>query len=71
MSSPFRQGQIVWATIPDPRGGNEKSRPAVIVTATAEIEASGQVQVAAITTLIRQTSFSETVELPAAPSGHT
>jgi len=70
MSSPFRQGQIVWATIPDPRGGNAKSRPAVIVTATDEIDAAGEVQVAAVTTLIGQTSFSETVELPSAPSGH-
>ena len=70
MSSPFSQGQIVWVTIPDPRGGNPKSRPAVIVTATADIDPSGEVQVAAITTLIGQTPFSETVELPSVASGH-
>lgn len=60
----------MWATIPDPRGGNEKARPAVVVTATADIDATGDVQLAAITTLSGQAPFSETVELPFAPSGH-
>ena len=70
MSSPLRQGAIVWVTIPDPRGGNPKARPAVILTATAEIDPGGDVQVAAVTTLIGQASFSETVELPAESTGH-
>jgi hypothetical protein len=51
MSSPFRQGRIVWATVPDPRGGNPKTRPVVTLTATAEIPSAGEVQVAAITTM--------------------
>lgn len=66
----FSQGRIVWATITDSHGGNEKQRPAVIVTATHEIDPAGEVQVAAITTLIGQAPFSETVELPHAPTGH-
>ena len=70
MSSPFHQGQIVWVTIPDPRGTNAKSRPAVVVTATADIDAAGDVQVAAVTTLTGQAPFSETVELPSSPTGH-
>lgn len=64
------QGRIVWATIPDSHGGNEKRRPAVIVTATREMDSAGDVQVAAITPLIGQAPFSETVELPHAPNGH-
>jgi mRNA-degrading endonuclease toxin of MazEF toxin-antitoxin module len=70
MSSPLRQGAIVWATVPDPRGGNPKSRPAVVLTATADIDPAGAVQVAAVTTLTGQAPFSETVELPAAAGGH-
>src|SRR5688500_13560628 len=70
MPSPFQQGQIVWATVPDPRGGNEKTRPVVIVTATADISAAGDVQVVAVTTLTGQAPFSETVELPSSPAGH-
>ena len=67
---PLSQGQIVWATIADSHGGNPKTRPAVIVTPTAEITDTGDVQVAAITTLIAQAPFSETVELPSDPAGH-
>lgn len=70
MSAPFRQGQIVWATVPDPRGGNDKTRPVVIVTADPEITTTGDVQVVAVTTLTGQAPFSETVELPFTPSGH-
>jgi mRNA-degrading endonuclease toxin of MazEF toxin-antitoxin module len=64
------QGQIVWATITDSHGGNPKARPAVVVTPTAEINPTGDVQVAAITTLVAQAPFSETVELPSDPAGH-
>ncbi|MBA4190233.1 MAG: hypothetical protein C0467_19785 [Planctomycetaceae bacterium] len=68
--SSLRQGQIVWATLPDSRGGNSKARPAVLVTATAEIDPAGKVQVAAITTLTGQAPFTETVELPFDSAGH-
>lgn len=64
------QGRIVWATVPDSRGENEKARPAVILTATAEIDPTGEIQVAAITTLTGQAPFAETVELPSSPTGH-
>lgn len=70
MASPLSQGRIVWATIPDPRGGNPKTRPAVVLTATADIAPTGDVQVAAITTMIGQSPFSETVPLPSEPAGH-
>jgi mRNA-degrading endonuclease toxin of MazEF toxin-antitoxin module len=70
MPSPLSQGQIVWVTVPDPRGGNPKSRPAVIVTAAADIGTTGEVQVAAVTTMIGQAPFAETVELPSDAAGH-
>lgn len=70
MSSPLSQGRIVWVTVPDPRGGNAKSRPAVILTLTADIDPTGEVQLAAVTTLIGQSPFSETVELPSDTTGH-
>ena len=70
MSSPLVQGRIVWATVPDPRGGNAKARPAEVVTATADIDPAGEVQVAAITTLVGQAPFAETVELPWSAGGH-
>jgi mRNA-degrading endonuclease toxin of MazEF toxin-antitoxin module len=70
MSSFLVQGRIIWATLPDPRGGNEKARPAVIVTSTNNVLPGGQVEVAAITTLIGHAPFSETVELPFSTTGH-
>ena len=68
--SALSQGRIVWATVPDPRGGNAKARPAVILTPTAEIDPTGEVQLAAVTTLTGQAPFSETVELPSDAAGH-
>lgn len=65
------QGRIVWATLPDSRGGNPKTRPAVILTRTADIDPTGDVQLAAVTTLVGQAPFAETVELPfVAGTGH-
>ncbi len=71
MPSSFAQGRIVWVTIADPRGGNAKARPAVILSATNSIVAGGLVEIAAITTLIGEAPFSETVELPFLSSGHS
>lgn len=60
----------MWATIPDSHGGNAKSRPAIIVTPTKDIDPDGEIQLAAITTLTGDAPFSETVELPFDPCGH-
>jgi mRNA-degrading endonuclease toxin of MazEF toxin-antitoxin module len=70
MSSPLTQGRIVRATIRDSQGGNEKTRPAVVVTATAEIASAGVVVVAAITSDLGRARSSETVELPWHTDGH-
>jgi mRNA-degrading endonuclease toxin of MazEF toxin-antitoxin module len=65
----YHQGQIVRVTIHDSLGGNVKTRPAVIVTPTAEISPAGAVAVAAITTDLGRAGFSETVLLPWHPNG--
>ncbi len=70
MSSRIEYGRIVWAVIPDSRDGNPKSRPAVVITPNEEIEFDGKVEVLAITTLLGEAPFSETVELPFDPVGH-
>ena len=44
------RGSIVWMELPDPQGHNLKSRPAVIVTPDAEIQAGGEVRVVGIST---------------------
>ncbi|HET6574778.1 MAG TPA: type II toxin-antitoxin system PemK/MazF family toxin [Fimbriiglobus sp.] len=70
MSSPLTQGRIVRVTIRDSQGGNAKTRPAVVVTATAEIAAADVVVVAAITSDLGRARSSETVELPWHPDRH-
>lgn len=67
---PLAQGGIVWVTIPDSQGGNPKKRPAVIVSATADIGSGGFVRVAAITTDVGRTRSSDTVAVPTLPAGH-
>ena len=64
------QGSIVWAVIPDSRGGNPKNRPAVVLTSNSQIDPQGEVELAAITSLLGDARFSETVELPWHPDGH-
>lgn len=68
--SPLSQGRIVWVTVSDPRGGNAKHRPAVIISPADEIDPGGEVLVAAITTQLGQSRFADTVELPSLPTGH-
>src|SRR4029077_19453103 len=49
MSSPG-YGRIIWVEILDPQGRNPKCRPAVILTADADIRPDGEVWVVAIST---------------------
>ncbi|MBX9622839.1 MAG: type II toxin-antitoxin system PemK/MazF family toxin [Gemmataceae bacterium] len=67
MGSPPDQGRIVWATGPDPQGGNPKRRPWVVVSGPYP---DGTVLVAAVTTLVGQAPFAATVPLPFAAGGH-
>jgi mRNA-degrading endonuclease toxin of MazEF toxin-antitoxin module len=68
--SPLQQGRIIWATICDPNGKNPKERPAVIVTATAELRADGPIVVVAITSRLKDPLSPDHVELPWQRGGH-
>jgi mRNA-degrading endonuclease toxin of MazEF toxin-antitoxin module len=57
-------------TIADSRGGNPKTRPAVVLTETNAIGSATEIQVAAVTTQMGVAPFSDTVELPSSPTGH-
>ena len=67
MPATFAQGSIVWVEIADSHGGNIKGRPAIVVSSE---DGDGFIRVAAITTLIGQAPFAETVELPHDATGH-
>jgi len=64
------QGRIVWVTVPDSRGGNTKTRPAVVLTSDSELGTATELQVTAVTTLMGEAPFAHTVELPSDPNGH-
>jgi len=63
-------GRIVWATLTDTQGGNEKRRPAVIVAAPSDIDPLRIAIVAGVTTDMGRARFEETVELPHHAAGH-
>lgn len=61
-------GSVVWAELEDPNGFR-KVRPAVVVTATADIAAGQPVRVAAITTRLTSPLPDDHVLLPWQPEG--
>jgi mRNA-degrading endonuclease toxin of MazEF toxin-antitoxin module len=63
-------GSIVWIELPDPQGKNPKRRPAVVVTAAADLVSATEVWVAAITTRIDALADDERVDLPWHRDGH-
>lgn len=67
------QGSIVWARVSDPRGGNEKERPIVIISSMHDIEHHNDVvAVAASTSSALQDPIPENcVSLPYHPQGNT
>lgn len=72
MSEPqgkLAQGTIVWAQITDARG-QIKRYPAVILTATGEIDPGSPIQCVAITTSFPEPPPREYVELPWFPGRH-
>jgi mRNA-degrading endonuclease toxin of MazEF toxin-antitoxin module len=63
------QGDIVWATIRDPRGKNPKQRRAVVITATEDI--TDEVDLAAISTKFDPNHVPpHWIEIPWHPNGH-
>jgi mRNA-degrading endonuclease toxin of MazEF toxin-antitoxin module len=66
----LQQGRIVWVTVCDPNGKNPKERPAVIITATAEIKPGQPIVAVAITGTLENPLPPAYVELPWHRSGH-
>lgn len=60
----LQQGRIIWVTVCDPNGENPKERPAVIITATSEIELDKPIVAVAITGTLKDPLPPEYVELP-------
>jgi hypothetical protein len=67
----LKQGSIVRARVADPRGGNEKVRPLVVITPTREISANEPLLGVAITGSFSDPLKGDEVPLPYHPSGAT
>jgi mRNA-degrading endonuclease toxin of MazEF toxin-antitoxin module len=63
VSIPCR-GRIIWVEITDSHGHNPKCRPAVILTATEEIQPESEVWVVGVSTQADATPAEVSVELP-------
>ena len=70
MPAPLGPGRIVTVTVRDPQGGNEKRRPAVVVSRTSEIVETGLAVVVAVTSDIGRARSTDAVPLPGHPDGH-
>ena len=58
------RGHVVEIVVPDPRGKNEKRRPVVILTSTAEIPTAETLVAAAISTQLADPLPPDWIELP-------
>jgi mRNA-degrading endonuclease toxin of MazEF toxin-antitoxin module len=63
------QGRVVLVEVFDPQDRNPKSRPAVIISETSEIEAEGLIACVAITTMVPDKVPDDCVLLPFDPTG--
>ena len=59
----LRYGRLIWATVKDPRGFR-KERPAIVLTATADITADQPIVVMAVTTTFADPPPDHHVPLP-------
>src|SRR6266704_1668444 len=69
MSSPCH-GRVIWVRLADPQGHNAKSRPAVILTLTDEIEEGGDVWVVGASTSFELAPAEAQIELQFDPRGN-
>jgi len=69
MATSIQFGQIIWAELAD-ANGIRKMRPAVVVTPTDRIPASGSLEVVAVTSVVPQPLPSDHVLLPWHARGH-
>ena len=65
------QGRIILAEVIDPQKHNAKTRPAVIVSRTDEIESEGLIACVAITSMVPDKLPDDCVLLPFDPGGRT
>jgi mRNA-degrading endonuclease toxin of MazEF toxin-antitoxin module len=63
------QGRIILAEVPDPQNHNPKTRPAVIVSRSDEIQAEGLIACVAITSAVPEKLPADCVLLPFHPGG--
>ena len=63
------QGRVILVDVFDPQNRNPKTRPAVIISETSEIEAEGLIECVAVTTMIPDKVPDDCVMLPFDPAG--
>jgi len=63
------QGRVILATVFDPQGRNPKTRPAVIISETTQIQADGRIACVAITSSVPDEIPDDFVLLPFQPQG--
>lgn len=63
------QGRIIFATVLDPQGRNRKTRPAVIISETKQIQTDGRIACVAITSSLPDKIPEDCVLLPFHPAG--
>jgi mRNA-degrading endonuclease toxin of MazEF toxin-antitoxin module len=63
------QGRIILVEVADPQSRNAKTRPAVIVSRTDEIQAEGRIACVAITSSVADKLPDDCVLLPFHPAG--
>lgn len=64
MSPRLIHGRIVWATVPDPQGGNEKRRRCVVISSNNQIAAGGLIRIVGIASELTQSPEEHYVHLP-------
>lgn len=70
MSKP-EQGRIVLVEVADPQSRNAKTRPAVIVSRTDEIQSEGRIVCVAISSAVPDKTPADCVLLPFSPGGRS
>jgi hypothetical protein len=63
------QGRIIWVEVADPQGKHKKLRPAVVVSATADVQPEETLVAVAATTSAGDQPSPERIELPRDPAG--
>ena len=60
---PLIHGRIVWATVPDPQGRNEKRRRCLLITSNSQIASGGLLRIVGITSELTESPAEHYVRL--------